>query len=102
LIPDGIDMSKESAKSLYCVFKDQPPQKRLSRGGTCKCMVLVFANIDAYDRVLIRSTDLILHLTILLEPDKIFSVHYNLLLVLMGFDFWLTLCYQEVIFFSTR
>ena len=77
LIPYGLDMSKEFSKSVYCVFKDQPPQKRLSRGGTYKCMMFVLGNINTHDHVLIRSPDPILHLTILLEPDKIFYVHDN-------------------------
>jgi hypothetical protein len=66
---------------MYVVLKDQFSEQRFSGGRTHKCVMFVFANIDANDHVLVRSGNLFNNLTILFTPDRLFLAHNDLLLV---------------------
>ena len=77
-------------------------EQRAAVGISEKAVVSALGNIQPYDEVFLRSTDLFLELTKTIDAVKLNSVHGNLLLAVKGLWVWATLSYQEVILLSTR
>jgi hypothetical protein len=90
------------SKAFRAVLNDQPLEQRPSVGISEKAVVLTLGDIQPYDEVLLRSTDLFLELTKTIDAVKLNSVHGNLLLAVKRLWVMATLGYQEVTVFSTR
>jgi hypothetical protein len=65
-------------------------------------VVLALGDIQPYDEVLLRSTELFLELTKTIDAVKLIPVYGNLLLAVKRLWVMATLGYQEVTAFSTR
>ncbi len=70
-------LQKEPLKTLSVIPKDQPPEKGLSRGRAEKGFVPLLGHIDPHDQVLLRTSDLLLQLTELLQSGTILFIHWK-------------------------
>jgi hypothetical protein len=96
------NLSQKVSKAFRAVLNDQPLAQRAAVGISEKAVVLALADIQPHDEVLLRSTDLFLELTKMIDAVKLNPVHGNLLLAVKRLWVMATLDYQEVTALSTR